>query len=345
MIPRWLAVGVPDSISHGGSQRARHVFTDLIRSTDAGALYRPDVLGIRRLFPDHLSALMPGAKVAAAELLPLRAIGGIRRLFDLRVLDFHDHPVHQLEALGVAADSKRRRYLQRLTDANVDAFDRILVISSTFADLSEVDPQKRVLIPNGTDTALIQPQPWPDRPRIGMVSGAAPGRGIELLTDAFRLVKREVPEATLHLALVGTDASSARYLRALRSASTNSAVTIHEVPYLQLAGFLGGMATLVIPHPKGAYMDSALPVKLFDSMAAGRPIVATPRIETAKVLAEAKCGYVTASDRSDDLAATLVRALTDETEARRMGNNARSAAVSQFDWQVLAKRVSAAVLG
>ena len=54
---------------------------------------------------------------------------------------------------------------------------------------------------NGTDTEHITSAPEPDDPVLAMVSGAAPGRGIELLVEALRAVRVELPEARLRLAL------------------------------------------------------------------------------------------------------------------------------------------------
>jgi glycosyltransferase involved in cell wall biosynthesis len=344
MSHRWLAVGVPARRTSGGSVRAYHVFQELIRRMGAGVMYRPDLTGLRQVIPRHALSLLPGASVAAAEFLPLGSMSVLRRAFRLRVLDLHDHPMYQLEALGMPAEAQTRRYLQRLMDANLDAFDRILVISPTFADLCGIDPERRVLVPNGSDTRQIRPAPFPLDETVGMISGAAPGRGIELLLEAFRHVTAARPQAVLHLALVATDEASAHYLRELRqTAATEPSVTIQEVPYRDLTSFLGRMRVLVIPHPPGEYMDSALPVKLFDSMAAGRPVVATPRVETARLLTEEDAGIASASDRADDLAEAIARLLSDERLSQRLGANARAAAERSYDWSILSARVSEAV--
>ncbi len=62
--------------------------------------------------------------------------------------------------------------------------------------------------------------------------------------------------------------------------------------------------------PANDYMDVALPVKLFDSMAAGRPLVVTPRRETAAIVERGGVGLVTADDDPASIAAVCVRLLT-----------------------------------
>ena len=75
------------------------------------------------------------------------------------------------------------------------AFERVAVVSHGLADLADVPNDRRVVIGNGTDPQVIRPGPWPERPVIGLVSGASPGRGIELLIEAVRLARQEEPRA------------------------------------------------------------------------------------------------------------------------------------------------------
>lgn len=313
--------------------------------TDALAFYRPGMRLVRRAVGHRPERLLPGAKVASAELLPPAALPAIRRLFDLRIMDLHDHPVHQVDGFQLAMDPLERRRLNRLTTGNIEAFGKVVVISQTFADLCEVAEVKRVLIPNGTDTTHVTVHPSPNEPIIAMVSGAAPGRGIELLIDAVALVREVIPEAELRLGLAAPNAPTRSYLDGLRRTISNRPwATIRHAPYAGLSNFLAEARVLAIPHVDNAYMNSALPVKLFDSMAAGRPVVVTPRLETAAIVRRYEAGIVAGSDAPEDLATALLTSLTDENMAQRLGANGRRAAVEVFDWRILGARFAAAAL-
>jgi glycosyltransferase involved in cell wall biosynthesis len=262
------------------------------------------------------------------------------------VLDVHDHPGLQTDGLGFALAPADRQALDDLFAANVAVFERLVVPSSTFAELCRLPSDRVIVIANGADTGLIIPEPMPAEPVVAMISGAAPGRGIELLVEAMVQVRAEEPPANLHLALAVTGPASAAYLDALRSdlAGRQPWVSIDAVPYAALGRFLGAASVLVIPHPPNAYLDAATPVKLFDSMAAGRPVVVTPRIETAAIVRAADAGIVTESDRVDDLAAGILALLRDEPRRRALGENARRAAVDRYDWHVLASELADVVL-
>jgi glycosyltransferase involved in cell wall biosynthesis len=263
------------------------------------------------------------------------------------LIDLHDHPGQQAESLRIPLAPGARQDLDRLFDRNVAAFDRLVVPSGSFAELCELPADRILVVTNGTDSEHVTPRPAPPEPVVGMVSGAAAGRGIELLLSAMIRVRAEIPDATLRLALTATGPASARYLRALASQvrERDPWVTLNEVPYRQLATFLGDAAVLVIPHPPGLYMDASTPVKLFDSMAAGRPLAVTPRFETRKIVQECGSGVVAASDSPDDLAEAILQLLRSESLRTEMGVNARRCAVERYDWRVLSAGLADTILG
>lgn len=233
--------------------------------------------------------------------------------------------------------------LDRRFAENIRRFELLIVPSQSFAELAAIDRARRIVAPNGSDTEHIRPGPFPDRPVIGLVSGAAPGRGIETLIEATELVRERVPEAELRLWLAAADDNP--YLRTLREETNErSWIRIERVPYERLSAALAEAAVLVVPHPPGVYMDAALPVKLFDSMAAGRPLVVTPRREMAALVERHAAGLVASGDGVEDLAAAIGRVLEDPTLARRLGAAGRVAAESEYDWRVIGSRLAEEVL-
>ena len=91
-------------------------------------------------------------------------------------------------------------------------------------------------------------------------------------------------------------------------------------------------------------MDVILPVKLFDSLAAGRPLVVTPRRETAAIVEPYDVGIASRDDHPASIAEALVRVLADPELAHQMGAAARSLAEREFDWPVLGDRIADEIL-
>jgi glycosyltransferase involved in cell wall biosynthesis len=180
---------------------------------------------------------------------------------------------------------------------------------------------------------------------VGIFSAAAPGRGLELLVAATRLARRRVPELRLRMWLVSTGAATDAYLGELRASVAGEPwVEIGSAPYDELGRAAASATMLCIPHPPNEYMDVALPVKLFDSLAAGRPLVVTPRTETAAIVAGRSVGAVAADDSEEALAAAIAGLAEDPALARRLGAAAREIAEREFDWRVVGDRIAHEVL-
>ena len=215
----------------------------------------------------------------------------------------------------------------------------------SFAELVGLDLSRVIVGGHGTDTEHVRPATWPDRPAIGVVSGAGPGRGLEALVEAARLLRSDIPELRLLLWLVATSPESEAYLDGLRAqVSRDQWIELGTAPYDQLGAELSRATVLAIAHPASAYMDVILPVKLFDSMAAGRPLVVTPRTETVAVVRDAGAGVVAAGDTPEDIAAAALTLLTNDELARSMGAAGRAAAVEQWDWRVRSAWIADALL-
>lgn len=335
----------------GGDLRRRQIFRQLAVRTDARVADGWSIKSLVRAMgavPVLLGALplpMARPRLATSEQLRPDMLRVIRRAVDPAVVAIYDDPVAQTSSLGMTMSPARRALYSARRADNLAAFRWHVVPSQSFAEMLEMDAPTTIVAGNGTDAEHIRPGPWPDRPSIGMVSGAAPGRGIELLIGAARALHADMADLELWLWLVPTGPESEEYLEGLRVATKGDPwIRIDTVGYERIGESLASATVLTIPHPPGEYMDVALPVKLFDSMAAGRPLVVTPRIETAALVRRHGVGVVASGDTVDDLADALRGVLLDEAGARRMGAAGRRAAELHFDWRVAGNRIADVVL-
>jgi len=256
-------------------------------------------------------------------------------------VDIHDDPIAQNAALGIPgtpdwvarATARKRR--------NLDAFRWLIAPSEGIAELAGLDPERTIIAGNGTDTTVVQPQPWPAEPAIGMISGAAPARGIETLVEATEVVREAIPDVKLLLWLAATGEESGRYLDDLRTRlADRSWIEIATLPYDQIGASLGRATIQCIPTPPSRYWDAVSPIKLFDAMASGRPVVVTPRNAMRSDVERHGAGLVSPSDGVEDLARTLERLLRDPALARRAGASGRAAAVAEHDWGQVSARLA-----
>lgn len=344
----WVVLSETGSVRWGGDLRRRYLLERLARATSAHVASGWGIEPVR-----HAIAAVGGGRwpwqrrpvLATAEFLSEGAIAQVRRAALPLLLDVHDQPVAQAAALGVTLDDASLRANAARFERNVATFPLLAVPSASFAALAGLDASRTIVAPNGTDSALVTPRAFPIQPVIGMASGAAPGRGIELLIDTARALRADVPELRLRLWLAaGGDAGEA-YLASIREeVRADPWIDLASVPYQDLPEALGTVTVTVIPHPANAYMDVAVPIKLLDSMAAGRPVVATPRAETRRILEATGAGSVAADDSAAALAAAILPYLDDADLAARIGAAGRAAAARDYDWNVIGARLADEVI-
>ncbi len=349
---RWAVLRETERLRWGGDLRRYHILATLAERTSAVSIRgwaRPGVRAAIRAtgglpLPWHVG-FGPRAALGSSEILTEGAMVLANRHFVPIVLDVHDHPIAQAEALGRPPADYHRRSLEDRIRRNLDSFALQVVPSASFAALAGIDPARMIVAPNGTDTRLVVPAPFPEVPRIGFVSGAAAGRGIELLIETARRVQARVPDLRLSLWLWAGDPVGEAYVDGIRAdVRADPWIEVAGVPYAQLGAALATATVLVVPHPANAYLDTAVPVKLLDSMAAGRPVVVTPRHETRLIVERTDAGLVAASDQPDDIAANILTLLEDPALAARLGANGRRAAERDYDWGIIAARVADEVL-
>jgi len=332
----------------GGEIRRARIFQRLAERTGAtvvdgwpafqaavrGRIWQP----WRRLRPAH-------PMLAASEGPSPAWLDRVVELSTPTAVAIYDDIVAQSRALGLELSTEREAELRLRRKRNENAFKWHVVPTRAFANAFGLDPDRIIVGRQGTVVAHVTPGPWPDRPAVGLVSGASPGRGIEALIAAMRMVRESVRDVRLYLWLSATSERDEAYLDELRASTAKEPwIEIETAAYGQLGETLARATVLTIPHPALEYMDVILPVKLFDSLAAGRPLVVTPRTETVAIVEPNHVGLVTADDRPESLAAAFVRLLEDHELARTMGRRARDLAVREFDWRVLGDRIADEIL-
>lgn len=343
----WLVMRAGRGRGWGGEIRRARIFERLAERTGARVVddwpeFQRTVHGRRWRI---LRGPRPRPRLAASEMAPLKWTDRIGALADPVAVAIYDDAVAQARALGLGITPERAAEVREIRRRNEELFSWHVVPTASFARLVGLDLDRVIVGGNGTVAAHVRPGPWPDVPAVGFVSGAAPGRGIEILIDAVRLARATVPDTRLYLWLIATAPADEAYIEGLRALTARDAwIEIGAAPYDRLGPTLARAMVLAIPHPANDYADVALPVKLFDSMAAGRPLVVTPRRETAAIVERGGAGLVTADDDPASIAEACVRLLADEELARRLGAAGRALAEREFDWPVVGDRIADEIL-
>jgi glycosyltransferase involved in cell wall biosynthesis len=196
-------------------------------------------------------------------------------------------------------------------------------------------PRAPHVIPNGVDVQRFRPDVVPirgdrDAFTVGFVGTLKPWHGIGTLVDAFQAFARRHPEARLLVVGDGPGLDELRVTLAARGLDAVSHLT-GAVDPAEVPALLTSMTVATAPYPNetGFYFS---PLKLFEYMAAGLPIVASRVGQIATIIEDGASGVLCPAGDAGSLAEAFERLSADSRLRTRLGQAARSQAVRKHSW-------------
>jgi glycosyltransferase involved in cell wall biosynthesis len=104
--------------------------------------------------------------------------------------------------------------------------------------------------------------------------------------------------------------------------------------------YIASSDVCIISHRKCSHWDNTIPNKLFDYMAAGKPVLASDVSPMRRIMTDTQCGLIYKDDDLDDCCAQLKR-LMDPILRERLGKEGERAVVGKYNWDVDAERLMA----
>jgi glycosyltransferase involved in cell wall biosynthesis len=157
-------------------------------------------------------------------------------------------------------------------------------------------------------------------------------QGLDLLFDAARHVIARRPDARFVLAGGRPDQIAAARARAERAGLGDAVVFAGQRPAEEIPLFLDAADVLVSPRSTG----TNTPLKIYQYLRAGRPIVATRLLTHTQVLND-DVAILTAAT-PEGFAAGILVALTDPQRARAVGDRARLLADTKYSYEAYLTR-------
>jgi glycosyltransferase involved in cell wall biosynthesis len=201
-------------------------------------------------------------------------------------------------------------------------------------------PGRTVVVGNTPEDveSLIGEHPFPadleslaHRPRAVFVGVLIADRGVTEAVEAFPMVLREIPDASL--VIVGDGPDRARLDRTVQRLRLGDHVKVlgwreHKT----LAGFYQHCHVGLLPFLDTPHVRVTMANKLFDYMAAGLPVLGSDLPPIRRVLDETQAGVLFPPGNRQVFAERLVELLRNADHRRTLGANGRRAVTEKYRW-------------
>ena len=191
--------------------------------------------------------------------------------------------------------------------------------------------------PNGANIETFSPAA-PRRPglpaRYAVFFGQfAPWQGIRVIIDAL-----DTPGWPPELSLVFVGDGALRADVEGVAANDGRVIYLGRLPYGEVAGVVAGAVASIVPMFEPARAATGLsPLKVYESMACGTPVIVSDTAGLADLVTSEKCGLVVEPGDPAALAGALRRIIDEPDLASEMGRLGREAVVQRHSWAVRAR--------
>jgi glycosyltransferase involved in cell wall biosynthesis len=273
--------------------------------------------------------------------IALSALVGVPHLYDM-----HSSLPQQLTNFAFSRSTLVRRVFLAIERLMIRRSQAVIVICPSLEDtVRAIDPGARVvLIENAPGSSEGHATP-DEAARIRSRFGLRPAtplalytgtfeayQGLDLLFASMALVKAERPDARLLLA--GGKPEQVRHAQMQAAAAGIADVTIFagEQPAGDIPAYLMAADVLVSPRSRG----TNTPLKIYQYLRSGRPIVATRLLTHTQVLSDDTAILTGAS--AGEFAAGILSAINDPAAAAAIGRQARQLADTKYSYQAYLER-------
>jgi len=266
--------------------------------------------------------------------------------------EINDDPYSERIAAGYNPFRRFDCWLSLKTDeASLFLCDAAFVITREIKDKiikvrSNINSEKLHILPSGTNTDLYKPLDQKlcrtklnlniSGRHIGFMGTLLAHQGVDVLIDAAPSVLESFSDAVF--VIIGEGPMAANwYERVLEKSLQNHFIFTGQVDYTETPLWINAMDICTAPFLSRAGLRS--PVKIFDYMACGKPVVASRIPGTTDIFEGSNAIRLIEPENKELLAKAIVDVLNDPETANRMGMTGRKLVEKHFDRKVLTKEI------
>lgn len=200
-----------------------------------------------------------------------------------------------------------------------------------------------VFFPNGVDTSQFSDFAIKDGSAVNLRLGdkvtffyagvLGHAQGLEVIIKArehLRSAENEVYQRSAFV--IFGDGAEKGALQALNENSGTDVIFVDSIPRAQLLATLATLHVGIVPLRQNALFEGAIPSKIFDSLALGKPILLAVDGEAkAKFIDQVQCGIFVRPEDHVALAAAVKRLTNNESLRNELGQNGKRMVTQHYD--------------
>lgn len=208
-----------------------------------------------------------------------------------------------------------------------------------------LDQRKLLVLPDGVDLGAFENQQGksqsrlelslpPDGTTVMYCGHLYDFKGIPLILD----LAERLPEIRFIL-VGGYDEDKAEWEGKARDRALKNVIFTGFVDQRHIPRYLSAADILLLPNSaRHTWSSTTSPLKLFEYMAAGRPLVASRLENIASVIRDGETGMLAEPDNPESFCSAIRGLLQEPGRAARLGDNARTV-VTDYSWDKRAKKM------
>jgi glycosyltransferase involved in cell wall biosynthesis len=243
--------------------------------------------------------------------------------------------------LGLLRNPLLIRLLERAELASYRASDAVVVVTRGFRGRivgRGIRSDKVHVMPNGVEVDRFTGT-GTDRDETRASLGAGPdtllavyagAHGMSYALTAMADVAADLRREPVHFLFVGDGPAKEALAERVRELGLDNVTLLPSVPRDRIPGIFAAADVCLLPDRDLNFLDSVVRAKIFEYMAAGKPVVASARGETADILREAGQLVVQPLDGAG-IAQALRGLIEDPGAGEQIGCRGRSYVAGRFD--------------
>ncbi|MGC9471143.1 MAG: glycosyltransferase [Bacteroidales bacterium] len=158
--------------------------------------------------------------------------------------------------------------------------------------------------------------------------------GLDILIRAFHLIHNEFPEYGLRIVGTTENEKEKEFLCNLCSdlQITERVTFMGEKNRNEIPDFICRASLLILARPESKQSEGGFPTKLGEYLASGNPVVVSDVGEISEYLCDGQDAYFVKPGNAEDLADKIRQALSNYSEAKRIGMEGKRTARHHFDY-------------